>query len=263
MTTYSSTQSQKKTTLVLVMLWIRIAFHILRGVCTLCFLFPISSPQKKMRKTQRWARRLLSILQVKLEVRGTQLLNVETFLVASNHISWLDIHALNAFTVLRFVAKSEVESWPIFGWMAKQLGTIFIRRNSGRHTKTVVEKMAQAFSMGPICIFPEGTSSLGDHVLPFKPNLFEAAVVAQVPVFPLAIQYIDAQTSLRSSSSAFVGEMTLLKSISNILNSQDLLVSIEVLPPYPFQLGRLVDRKQLAIFCHDSVANAIAQHDVI
>jgi 1-acyl-sn-glycerol-3-phosphate acyltransferase len=263
MFTRSSKQSNKKSTLALTLLWIRIAFHVLRGVLTLCFLMHFADPQQKQRKTQRWARRLLNILQVRLEVSGVELPKRGTFLVASNHISWLDIHAINAFRVLRFVAKSEVESWPIFGWMAKQLDTIFIRRDSSRHARAVVEKMAQAFTVRPICIFPEGTSSIGDKVLPFKPNLFEAAILAQVPVFPLAIQYLNRQSGQRSIAPAFVGEMTLLESIHNIICSQDLAVSIEILPPYLPQSGSLLDRKQLALFCQESIGHAIAQHDVI
>ena len=263
MFTHSSQQTKKKSTVVLILLWSRIAFHVLWGLLTLCFLMPFADLQQKQRKTQRWARRLLSILQVRLEVSGIELPKAATFLVASNHISWLDIHAINAFRVLRFVAKAEVESWPIFGWMAKQLDTIFIRRDSSRHARAVVEKMAQVFSVRPICIFPEGTSSIGDGVLPFKSNLFEAAIVAQVPVFPLAIQYLNRTSGQRSITPAFVGEMTLLESIHNVIYSQDLVVSIEILPPYLPQSGTVLDRKQLALFCQKSIEQAIAQHDVI
>jgi 1-acyl-sn-glycerol-3-phosphate acyltransferase len=260
---HSSKQTKKKSTVALTLLWIRIAFHVFRGVLTLCFLMPFSNPSQKVRKTQRWARRLLNILQVQLEVSGVELPKEAPFLLASNHISWLDIHAINAFRVLRFVAKSEVEDWPIFGWMAKQLDTIFIRRDSSRHARAVVEKMAQALSISPICIFPEGTSSIGDRVLPFKSNLFEAALVAKVPVFPMAIQYLNRHTGQRSIAPAFVGEMTLLESIHNIISSPDLAVSIEILPPYLPEFGVLVDRKQLTLFCQDAIGQAINQHDVI
>jgi 1-acyl-sn-glycerol-3-phosphate acyltransferase len=115
--------------------------------------------------------------------------------------------------------------------------------------------MAEVLQAESVCIFPEGTSTLGEAVLPFKPNLFESAVVAQTPVFPLALQYFSRSTGLRSESPAFIGEMGLLESISNVINNRFLVVEITVLPA--FSQSRLmgpIDRKLLAGYCQESIA---------
>ena len=86
MFTHSSQQTKKKSTVVLILLWSRIAFHVLRGLLTLCFLMPFADLQQKQRKTQRWARRLLSILQVRLEVSGIELPKQRMFRAFSHWI---------------------------------------------------------------------------------------------------------------------------------------------------------------------------------
>lgn len=238
-------------------LWIQIWTHVLYGVCTLLFIFPFLTQAKRDRRIQKWSRHLLKIFNIDLSVRDASLLLNSPFLMASNHVSWIDIHVINAFRPIRFVAKSEVEGWPIFGWMAKQLGTVFIRRDSSRHARQVVGQMAEVLQGESICIFPEGTSSVGLHVLPFRPNLFESAILAQVPVFPLAIQYISKSTGQRSEAPAFVGDMGLLESIANILSARDLQVNLSVLPAYEHRFETPLDRKQLAIYAQESISMTI------
>ena len=238
-------------------LWAQIWFHILCGVCTLSFLFPFFDRQKKTQKIQAWSVRLFQIFHLELQVKGADLLPSTPYLLASNHISWIDIHVINAFRPIRFVAKSEVASWPIFGKMATQLGTVFIRRDNSRHARAVVHEIARVLKTQSICIFPEGTSTIGELVLPFRPNLFEAAVVSQTPVYPLAIAYVSQKTGLRSDAPAFIGDMGLLESISNILKNRYLAVNLQILPPYVPGPDMLFDRKQLAFYCQDSIAKAI------
>ncbi|OYW81490.1 MAG: hypothetical protein B7Z19_00335, partial [Polynucleobacter sp. 32-46-5] len=109
-----------------ILVWVRVLVHVLAGVFTLSLIFPFISQSQKDRKIQLWSERLLNIFKLKLVVIGKENVTPDSALFAANHISWLDIHAINACKPIRFVAKSEVRSWPIFGWMAKQLGTVFI-----------------------------------------------------------------------------------------------------------------------------------------
>ncbi len=253
--------SKDTPALLRILVWIQIWIHVICGVCTLLFLFPFLNRGNKNKKIQKWSKRLLWIFNIQLLVRDVALLGDTPSLIASNHISWLDIHAMNAFKPMRFVAKSEVAGWPIFGWMARQLGTVFIRRDSARHARQVVSQMAEVLQTESVCIFPEGTSTSGEIVLPFKPNLFESAVVAQTPVFPLAVQYLSRSTGLRSESPAFIGEMGLLESISNIINNRSLVVEITVLPAFSqSQRATPLDRKQLAGHCQESIAETLKRH---
>ncbi len=94
--------------------------------------------------------------------------------VVANHSSWLDIFALNARKRIYFVAKAEVARWPAIGWLARSTGTVFIRRDA-REAATQVAVLRQRLALGhKLLFFPEGTSTDGQRVLPFKPTLFAA-----------------------------------------------------------------------------------------
>ena len=240
-----------------VWIWTQIWVHVICGVCTLSFIFPFLDYRNKDQKIQDWSKRLLKIFNIKLVVHGADLLESVPHLIASNHISWLDIHVINAFMPIRFVAKSEVRGWPIFGWMAMQLGTVFIQRGSTRHARQVVGQMAEVLKTESICIFPEGTSTTGVTVLPFKPNLFESAIAANVPAFPLAISYLSKASGLRSESTAFIGDMGLLESMSNIIKNRSLIAQIIILSPCPTSQGSNLDRKQVAVYCQESIAKTL------
>lgn len=250
-------ESSNPSTLFSIWAWSQIAIHVICGVCTLSFLFPFLGRKDKDRKIQQWSRHLLNIFNIELVVQGAGLLHHEPHLIASNHISWIDIHVMNAFQPIRFVAKSEVEGWPIFGWMAKQLGTVFIRRDNARDARQVVSQMAEVLKTESICIFPEGTSTVGVTVLPFKPNLFESAILAQRSVFPVAIQYFSKETGNRSESPAFIGNMGLLESMSNIMKNRALVAKITIIEPYLDDSQSPLDRKQLANRSQEAIAKAL------
>lgn len=242
--------------------WSQIWVHVICGACTLSLVFPFLDRRSKDRKIQTWSKRLLKIFNIDLVVQDAALLGSAPHLIASNHISWLDIHVINAFKPIRFVAKSEVEGWPIFGWMAKQLGTVFIRRDSTRHARQVVGQMAEVLKTESICIFPEGTSTIGDSVLPFKPNLFESAIASNVPVFPLALQYLSKVTGLRSESPAFIGDMGLLESMSKVIKNRSLVAHIRLFPAYSDDLLPNADRKQLANYSQESISKSLEKASV-
>ena len=237
--------------------WTRILLHVISGVCTLLFIFPFVSQTQKDRHIQQWSKQLLKIFHIQSRVVGANKLVSTPYLLASNHISWLDIHVINAFKPVRFVAKSEVRAWPVFGWMAVQLGTVFIRRDSARHARQVVDQMAAVLTAESVCIFPEGTSTAGESVLPFKPNLFESAILAKVPITPVAIAYRSRSTGLRSDAPAFIGEMGLLESMSNVISNRDIEAHLSLLEPYLISNAANPDRKELAVYCQESIAKTL------
>ena len=240
-------------------LWFLVIAHFLRGIITLLILFPFIDRSSKTNHIQRWSKRLLKIFGIELQVNASNLIPHSPFLLVSNHVSWMDIHVINAFKPIRFVAKSEVEKWPIFGWMAKQLGTVFIRRDSSKHARQVVNELADLLKTQSICIFPEGTSTIGKSVQSFKPNLFEAAVVAKVPVSTLALAYFDQKTGKHSEIPAFIGDMGLMTSMAGILKSRSLRVELTFFAPVA-QLDRAMDRKGLALYSQEQIAQYLAKH---
>jgi len=238
-------------------LWTQIWCHVIAGLLTIFTRFPFADSRSKNQLIQAWSIRLLNIFGIQLKVIGREILPSNPFLLAANHISWMDIHAINAFRPIRFVAKSDVEGWPIFGWMAKQLGTVFIKRDNARHGKQIASVIATVLKTESVCIFPEGTSTIGEGVLPFKPNLFEAAVIADAPVFSLALSYRSSLTGMRSDAPAFVGDMGLLESMSNILRNPGLIVELTFLPPSGASPSTSRDRKWLALHSQDAISTQL------
>jgi 1-acyl-sn-glycerol-3-phosphate acyltransferase len=221
---------------------LRIIGQVFKGCFILLLIFPWLKAEQRHHSIRKWCTQLLGIFQMRLSVIGVEHLEDAHYLMAANHISWIDIHVINAFKPHYFVAKSEVASWPIFGWMAKQLGTLFIERGKSNSIRNMIQEIAEQLSQKAICIFPEGTSTDGWQVAPFKPNLFEAAIVASAPVYVLAIQYFDLQTGKKTTAPAFIGDMGLVDSMWNLICSPPICAQISISKKLPV----LNDRKALA-----------------
>jgi 1-acyl-sn-glycerol-3-phosphate acyltransferase len=180
---------------------------------------------------------------------STVLFGAKPYLLVANHISWLDIHIINSIRPVIFVAKADVSKWPIFGYLASMLGTIFLKREKLSDIKRVIQLMREKLNnQEVVAIFPEGTSSDGKSVLPFKSNLFEAAHQAQVDVLPITIQYTE--NDQYSDRAAFIGDMELIDSIKNILKVNNLVVHIHISDKLSGQLTR----QEMASQAHQQVA---------
>jgi 1-acyl-sn-glycerol-3-phosphate acyltransferase len=204
-----------------------------------CAIFPLLPVKMRKSMVQSWCIRLLRILKVKVMIHGdsTVLFGPKPYLLVANHISWLDIHIINSIRPVIFVAKADVSKWPIFGYLASMLGTIFLKREKLSDIKRVIQLMREKLSnQEVVAIFPEGTSSDGKSVLPFKSNLFEAAHQAQVDVLPITIQYTE--NDQYSDRAAFIGDMELIDSIKNILKANKLVVHIHISDKLPAHLTR-------------------------
>jgi 1-acyl-sn-glycerol-3-phosphate acyltransferase len=169
------------------------------------------------RRYDRWrARRMLAILGVELAVRGAPRVHGPVLVVA-NHVSWLDIDALNAIAGTRFVAKSEVRRWPVVGTVAARTDTFFIVRGSYRDAARVKAAIAAALARGErVCVFPEGTTTDGSRIGRFYAALLQAAVDSGVPVQPVALRYVGPDGN-RIEDAAFIDDMTFVASLRKVL----------------------------------------------
>ncbi|MCU0887311.1 MAG: 1-acyl-sn-glycerol-3-phosphate acyltransferase [Rubritepida sp.] len=109
-------------------------------------------------------------------------------LYVSNHTSWLDIMVLGATLDARFVSKAEVGTWPLVGWVAKLGRTVFVSRSRGRTGSEAQEMRARMEAGNSLILFPEGTTSDGTRVLPFRSSFFAVASVA-ARVQPVTVVY--------------------------------------------------------------------------
>ena len=200
--------------------------HVLAGLCTIVLLFPRLSQSQRNARVQAWALELLEHFAIKLVVRG-QPPAIGPMLLVSNHISWLDIVVMHAARHCRFVSKSDVQGWPLVSTLANAAGTLYIERASRRDAMRVVHHMAKALRAGDVlAVFPEGTTGDGGQLLPFHANLIQAAISAQAPVQPLALQFVDAASGRPSRAPSYVGDETLGGSIWRTLSARGLVAVV-------------------------------------
>lgn len=200
--------------------------HIIAGLLTILLRFPRLSPEQRAIRVQVWSREMLARLDIRLEVQGNAALPGPLLLVA-NHISWLDITSLHAARFCRFVSKADVAGWPLIGALASGVGTLFIQRESRRDAMRVVHHMADSLRDGDVlAVFPEGTTGEGIELLPFHANLLQAAIAADAPVQPVALQFIDTRSGERSLAPCYVGDDTLLGSVWRTVRARGITVRI-------------------------------------
>ncbi|MDR3370971.1 lysophospholipid acyltransferase family protein [Rhodoferax sp.] len=221
----------------------RLAAHIAQGQWTVAFGFPKFSAAQKEHTIKAWALDLLKLIDINLIVKGTPP-GHGPVLLAANHISWLDMIALMASCPNRFVAKAEVRRWPLLGGLAAATGTLFVTRESPRDAVRVVHQMAEHLKADEVLtIFPEGTTSNGVQLLPFHANLFQAAISANAPVQPVALQFSDVSSGLTSLAPCYINDDTLLQSLWRTLKAPPLCAVVSFGEPQR-PCGR--DRRALA-----------------
>lgn len=135
-----------------------------------------------------WAKSFVIISRMHIEVTGTP--PKPPFFLVTNHLSYTDIAALRTVVPGVFVAKNEVQSWFLAGRICRDMGTIFINRTNRRDIPRAGEEIIERLDAGEgVTVFPEGTSTKGEDVLPFNSSFLEFAARSDIPVSYAAISY--------------------------------------------------------------------------
>jgi 1-acyl-sn-glycerol-3-phosphate acyltransferase len=175
--------------------------------------------------------------------------------MVANHSSWLDIFALNASMRIYFVSKAEVARWPGIGWLARATGTVFIARRSteARIQQLVFE--ARLSAGHKLMFFPEGTSTDGRHLLPFKSTLFAAffspALPVDMAVQPVSVGYHDPADG-PSRFYGWWGDMDFGAHLIRVLAARH-QGGVTVRYHAPLAVADVPDRKALATACERAV----------
>lgn len=211
---------------------VRIIVHTLVGLVIAAVFLPLVNSKQRSHIIRWWCRRLINCFNIQINVFGTppDQATHNTMFVA-NHISWADIHALNSIIPVRFIAKLEIKSWPVFGYLVTKSGTLFINRTIRKDAARIVEITTDSLlDAENVCFFPEGTTSDGTHVLPFKTSIIQAAVDAKAQLWPFTIYYPtpDGQANL---SMAYAGEISMIESMDQILRLRYPVVELHFLAP--------------------------------
>lgn len=236
----------------------RVGLHLLWGAAAVTLAYPFIRDGRRLWLKQRWSRQLLDILGVRLDA---QLAGAAPgSLIVANHISWLDIFALNAARPMAFVSKSEVRHWPLFGLISRHTDTVFLRRGSRGQAKIVNAEIDALLNADKdVAIFPEGTTTDGTHLLNFHAALLQPAVETGRPVQPVALSYHDAN-GWRSLAPAYAGDTTMAQSLATILACRSLTVRLRPTPAlYPQKYTRIGSstigvRREMARTAHGAIA---------
>lgn len=212
----------------------------------------------------------LKILNVKVNVTGQPLASGPCLIVA-NHVSWLDICVLGSLTRLSFIAKKEVAGWPVFGLFAKLQRCLFVDREKRTATGIFKENMRQRLDQGDLLVlFPEGTSSDGNRILPFRSALMSAVEIKtsvnadgsqnSIKVQPVSIAYtrlhgLPMGRQFRPYF-AWYGDMEMLSHIWELMNIGPSTVVVHV--HETVTADQIGNRKTLTQYCETKVKQGVS-----
>jgi 1-acyl-sn-glycerol-3-phosphate acyltransferase len=235
--------------------FLRILLHLFIGLGTCAFIFPFVDSVGRERHIQRWSSGLLRICNVRVEAKIIEpKRTLSQALIVANHVSWMDIFVINALRPCRFVAKSDIRSWPLLGWLCAKSGTIFIARGKQREVARIYQGLVDSLKNGErVAFFPEGTTSAQGSLLAFHANLFEAALEAEVPVQPYALRYLTDE-GIPHPAADFVGETSFVQSLLAIFRGRPITAQIIELPVIETPGA---NRRQLANAARHAIASAL------
>lgn len=233
--------------------------HVALGLVYATLLFPWIERSWRDAAVMVWSRLLLLIIGVRLESKGEPPAVLPSSacgrgaglalrsratpgeaggegaqpigsLLLINHTSWLDVFAIATVVPARFVSKAEIGRWPVFGWLAIVVGTLFVERGRRHAVMRTNQAVAERLRSGQVIgIFPEGTTTDGSRLLPFHANLVQPAIDLGAPVRPVGVRFT--QRGEFSRAAMFVGEMNLMQSLWRVVTAPHLAVELVWLPP--------------------------------
>lgn len=186
----------------------------------------INNPQNT-RYVQHFCRQLCKVFNIHVQVHGE--IPRKPALWVSNHISWLDVAVLGSGARVFFLAKAEIEKWPILGNLAKSGGTLFIQRGSGDSIK-IREQITQFLKQDiPVLFFPEATTTDGSKVKKVHGRILGAAIEAERAVQMCLICYVNQQGEL-DQVSPFIGNIGFAEHVKKVLEMPQVTAHLMALP---------------------------------
>ena len=212
--------------------------HVALGLLYALLTFSWIGRRRRDSAIMTWSRILLLIIGVRLQSFGQAPRPGRTqgaeesmgALLLANHTSWLDVFSIAAVVPARFVSKSEIARWPVFGWLAIAVGTLFVERGRRHAVARANQAVAERLRSGQlIAVFPEGTTTDGSRLLPFHANLVQPALEMGAPVRPVGVRFT--QRGEFSQAAMYIDDMNVLRSLWRIVTAPYLAVELHWLPP--------------------------------
>jgi len=172
-------------------------------------------------------------------------------LLVANHVSYFDPMIITSLTPCTAVAKREVASWPCVGELMRRLGVLYVDRDDASSGARVLRQAMRCFERGvSVLVFPEGTTTHGRDVLPFKRGSFGAAALSGVPVVPVALRY-------ERANAAWVGDDLFLPHYVRTMSKPYTRVTVEFLPALPARRPSSCDAHLLAEQARRAIDDAL------
>ena len=202
---------------------------------------------------RRWCATVLKVLGIRLLSRGR--CPESASLVIANHLSYLDVMVLGADVPMVFVAKSEVAAWPVVGPLCSFVGTLYIDRSSRAGLPAVTNSVANLMAAGiRVMVFPEGTTTTGDQLLPFRPALLQPAIDQAAAVACATLLYETPPGSVPAQSSVcWVGDAPFAPHVYEFLG----LPSIDAHVVWTDGVLKEASRRELAARAHGVIKNEL------
>jgi 1-acyl-sn-glycerol-3-phosphate acyltransferase len=205
----------------------------------------------------------VKILNIKINISGQKhLLRKKGVLFVCNHLGYIDGIVATALSPLVFIAKSDIRAWPFFGIFALLSDTIFINRANSCAVKREVENVVSFLKKGTnVILFPEGTSTNGEKLLPFKSSFFIAPFQAKAPVIPLVIAYDGLNGKAIDEANrdllCWYGGMKFFPHLLGVLSLDNIMVSVRVCSPitsfFNYQGDASLHRKKIRDVCWSAI----------
>lgn len=231
---------------------VALIFFTIFCIVLVIIFYPILAKKYWINFVKMWANGVVAIIGIKIQIIGKKTDYVEkNSMVIANHISWLDIPILYTQHSVGFIGRAEMKKWPIISLLIKSGGTIFINRERKRdliHVNKIVSK--QLINGATVGLFPEGKTSSGIHLQPFKAPLFEAPITAKSTIIPLVIKYYT-KRGKPTTATTYEGDITLWQSLKSSLKLNGILVKITPLPR--INAADFENREVLAEFLYNQI----------
>ena len=190
-------------------------------------LYKDTNNPNNTRYVQYFCRQLCKVFNIEVQIHGE--IPHDPALWVSNHISWLDVAVLGSSARVFFLAKAEIEKWPLLGKLAKGGGTLFIKRGSGDSVK-IREQITQFLKQDiPVLFFPEATTSDGSKIKKVHGRILGAAIEAKRPVQICLICYVNQQGEL-DTVAPFINDMTFVDHVKDVLEMPKVTAHLMALP---------------------------------
>lgn len=229
-------------------------------------LLLLPAPQRVRRSASArtssfFARIFLVLLGIRVHVKHRERFasHGRSRLIIANHVSYLDILALNSLAPSVFITSVELKNTLVLGTLARLGGCLYVERRTPSGLKQEIAAISRALDEGTtVALFPEGTTSNGDHVHPFKNSLFDAAIASRADIQPVCFRYItvnDDKINARNRDQVYYyGGANFLTHFGRLLSLAS--VDMEVVPLKTIPIHASDTRKSLAARAHDEISAA-------